>query len=144
MTLNIKIATTPQTKAICYRLRHIVFVEEQRVPVELEIDDHDENGAIHFLGRVGDEPIAASRICLFGTVAKIQRVVVLKEHRSKNFGRQIMQHMLGYIREHNIAPTIALDAQTHALGFYEELGFVVAGDEFIDAGIPHSYMSQPT
>ncbi|MEE9314889.1 MAG: GNAT family N-acetyltransferase [Rhizobiaceae bacterium] len=141
--MKITIATSPEAKALCYRLRHIVFVEEQKVPVELEIDDHDENGAIHFLGRVEGEPVAASRLCLFGEVAKIQRVVVLKDYRSKNYGREIMQHMLDYIRKNKVAPTIALDAQTYALPFYEGLGFVVEGDEFDDAGIPHSYMSQP-
>ena len=48
MQLNISIATTREQRETCSRLRHEVFVEEQSVPVALEIDDHDEKDAIHY------------------------------------------------------------------------------------------------
>ncbi len=142
MNLEITRATSERDKSICFRLRHIVFVEEQGVPVELELDEFDENGAVHFLGRLGDEPIAASRIRVFDDVAKIQRVVVLKDYRGNNFGHEIMQHMIAYICAENLAPTIALDAQTYAMPFYQALGFIAEGEEFDDAGILHVRMVQ--
>jgi len=131
----------------CYRLRHVVFVEEQGVPVEMEIDEHDDAGAYHFLGLVDNEPAAAARIMVFGSgensVAKIQRVVVMKSFRGQKLGRDLMVHLLEFARTNNLAPHIALDAQTYATAFYESLGFTATGDEFDDAGIPHIHMSQP-
>ena len=141
--MNLIQAITPEDKQTCYRLRHVVFVEEQGVPVELEIDEHDEAGAFHFLGWVDGQPAAAARICVFGDMAKIQRVVVLKQFRGQKLGRGLMLHLLNFARDSNLAPQIGLDAQTYAQTFYESLGFIAAGEEFDDAGIPHIHMSQP-
>ncbi|NKB51178.1 MAG: GNAT family N-acetyltransferase [Rhizobiaceae bacterium] len=136
-------AKTLEDKQTCYRLRHIVFVAEQGVPVELEIDEHDEDGAYHFLGRVEGAPAATARICVFGDKAKIQRVVVMKQFRGMKLGRALMMHLIGFARDNKLAPQIALDAQTYATSFYQSLGFVISGNEFDDAGIPHIHMIQP-
>lgn len=143
MKLEISRAVSAEDKAECYRLRHIVFVEEQGVPVELEIDEYDETIARHFIGKVNGQAVAASRICVFDDTAKIQRVVVLEARRGRGYGRDLTIHMLKDIRADNLAPSIALDAQTHAVPFYEALGFAVEGNEFDDAGIPHLRMIQP-
>ncbi len=142
MNLQISIASTEEEKAICYALRHNVFVEEQGVPKELELDEHDEDGAIHFLGRFKGNPVSAARVCKFGDAAKIQRVVVMKSHRGQNFGREIMLFMMEYIKAQKLAPVMALDAQIYALLFYQALGFEEEGEEFDDAGIPHIHMVQ--
>lgn len=76
-------------------------------------------------------------------MAKIQRVVVLEEYRGHRFGQVMMAYLLDYIRSQNMAPQIALDAQTYAQPFYEKLGFIAQGDVFDDAGIPHIHMVQP-
>ena len=141
--LVLKIAATSESVAECLRLRHAVFVDEQNVPVELEIDEHDHSDAIHFIGTIDDQCVATSRICLFGDKAKIQRVAIDKGHRGAGHGRAIMQHMINHIRANRLAPIMALDAQTYALSFYEALGFVAQGEEFDDAGIPHIHMVQP-
>lgn len=139
-------ATTENDRQVCYRLRHVVFVEEQGVPVELEIDEHDEAGAYHFLGKVDGEPAAAARICVFsdkdGAYAKIQRVIVMPQFRGQKLGRDLMVHLMDFARTNNLAPRIALDAQTYATAFYESLGFIASGDVFDDAGIPHIHMTQ--
>ena len=135
--------STDAEKEICYHLRHVVFVEEQGVPVELEIDEFDASDAHHFLGLIDGEPAATARICVFGDIAKIQRVVVMKQFRGRNLGRQLMQHLMNYARGHKLAPNIALDAQTYAVAFYESLGFKTTGEEFDDAGIAHIHMTQP-
>ena len=135
--------TTEAEREICYHLRHVVFVEEQGVPVELEIDEHDAEDAYHFLGLIDGEPAATARICVFGDKAKIQRVVVMKAFRGRNLGRQLMQHLMDFARANKLAPQIALDAQTYAVAFYESLGFETTGEEFDDAGIAHIHMTQP-
>lgn len=141
--MQISQAVTEQDIQTCLELRHVVFVEEQGVPVELEIDEHDSSDAYHFLGLVEGRPAAAARICVFGDSAKIQRVVVLKEFRGLKLGRALMVHLMEFARSRHLAPTIALDAQTYAIRFYQSLGFEVQGEEFDDAGIPHIHMIQP-
>ncbi|MEP0943058.1 MAG: GNAT family N-acetyltransferase [Rhizobiaceae bacterium] len=138
----ISTVTTDAEKDICYHLRHVVFVEEQGVPVELEIDEFDASDAHHFLGLIDGKPAATARICLFGDKAKIQRVVVMKQFRGRNLGRQLMQHLMDFARRNNLAPQIALDAQTYAVPFYQSLGFETIGEEFDDAGIAHIHMTQ--
>jgi predicted GNAT family N-acyltransferase len=142
--MNIIQAKSPTQKALCLKLRHQVFVVEQGVPEELEIDSHDEAEAIHFLGYIDDAPVASARLCVFGQLAKIQRVVVIKEYRGQSLGRMIMQHMMQFVRDNALAPTVGLDAQTYAVSFYEGLGFKPIGEEFDDAGIEHIHMVQPT
>lgn len=143
MSFEVQIADSQSDRQHCYRLRHIVFVEEQDVPVELEIDEMDEANALHVLGRLNGEPVAAGRICIFGQTAKIQRVVVLKEARGQGLGKKLMEFLISHIRSNSMAQHIALDAQTYAEEFYASLGFVPEGDVFDDAGIPHIHMRQP-
>ncbi|MEP1208990.1 MAG: GNAT family N-acetyltransferase [Rhizobiaceae bacterium] len=141
--MSISQVVTDAEKDICYHLRRVVFVEEQGVPVELEIDEHDAVDAYHFLGLIDGQPVATARICVFGDKAKIQRVVVLQPFRGRNLGRQLLQHLMGFARQNNLAPQIALDAQTYAVAFYQSLGFETTGEEFDDAGIAHIHMTQP-
>ncbi len=140
MPLEIAIATTRDQIQTCYRLRHEVFVEEQGVPVEMEIDEYDENGAIHFLGSVDGEAAAAGRIVVKDSTAKMGRIVVTKTQRGGGHGAAMVRFMLAYAAENKLAATAALDAQTSAVGFYEALGFAQEGEEFMDAGIPHVRM----
>ena len=135
-------AETGHDRKICYRLRHDVFVVEQGVPVELELDSHDEDDAIHFLGRIEGVPVAASRLCLESGIAKIQRVVVVPGCRGKGLGRELIEHMMRFVRDGGLATDIALDAQTHAIRFYRKIGFEPTGGEFDDAGIAHIRMVQ--
>jgi len=137
---EIKIPASKDERRSCYRLRHIVFVEEQNVPVELEIDEHDETDAIHFLGAWSGEDAAAARMIITGDTAKIGRLVVLKPYRGKQLGHKMMQAMLDHAWQNPTVTQVVLDAQTYALPFYERLGFEPVGEEFMDAGIPHLRM----
>ncbi|MEM8749501.1 MAG: GNAT family N-acetyltransferase [Pseudomonadota bacterium] len=138
--MEISIATTQQEREACYRLRHVVFVEEQGVPVELEIDEHDEATAIHFMGMIGTELVATARLCVFGEMAKIQRVAVARSQRGCGLGKQIIEHLVRFARDEKLGDIITLDAQTHAIEFYRTLGFETQGDVFDDAGIDHIRM----
>ena len=117
-----------------------MFVEEQKVPVELEIDEHDEADALHFLGSASEHAVVTARLCIFGEKAKIQRVAVDSSFRGSGYGKDIMQYMIDYVRAQQLAPMIALDAQAYATSFYEALGFKSEGEVFDDAGISHIHM----
>jgi predicted GNAT family N-acyltransferase len=121
-----------------YDVRMKVFVEEQNVPKEEELDHHDET-AIHFVGYLDDEPIAASRVRFVDDYGKLERICVAKEHRGKHYGKMLMQVMEETIIENGYEKA-KLNAQTHAESFYQESGYKTNSGEFMDAGIPHVEM----
>lgn len=139
--MNIKIVTSQREKDDALLVRRTVFVEEQQVPLELEIDGH-ENEAIHFVG-YNDEnkPIAASRVRLLDHSGKLERICVLKEYRGQSYGKQIIRFMEAIIQDNKYTKAL-LHSQTHAQKFYEELGYKVISDVFMDAGIPHIKMKK--
>lgn len=121
----------------CIEIRLEVFVGEQNVPLEEERDEYDAT-ALHFLATEGDAALATARVILKnnGATAKIGRVAVLKPARGRGIGAALIRHI-----ENDVPATeYLLDAQSHALAFYERLGYVAYGDEFMDAGIPHFHM----
>ncbi|GMB08966.1 putative GNAT family N-acyltransferase [Thermolongibacillus altinsuensis] len=119
-------------------VRRKVFVEEQNVPVEEEIDQF-ENESVHFVVYDQDEPIAAGRFRTIEGIGKIERICVLREHRQRGIGKLIMEKIEQFAREQGIQKA-KLNAQTHAQPFYEKLGYETVSDVFLDAGIPHVTM----
>ena len=117
-------------------LRKKVFVEEQNVPIGLEIEG--ESSCIHFvLYDDEQQPQATARLLpIDKETYKVQRMAVAKEARKKGYGRMLMEYVEGYaFTEH--AKKLILGAQTQAIPFYESLGFKVVGEEYLDAGIKH-------
>ncbi len=121
----------------CFDVRVTVFVTEQNVPIAEEQDEFDETAA-HFLAELDGKPVGTARLLMKenGTLAKITRVAVLREARGQNIGAALIRHIEA------TAPVsrFALDAQVHALPFYERLGYKAVGDVFMEAGIPHRHM----
>lgn len=124
----------------CLALRYTVFVDEQGVPVEEERDAHDAE-AVHLLATIGGEPAGTARIVFHGNMGKIGRVCVLRQHRGTGLGAALVQACLERIEATPGISRAMLGAQTHALGFYERLGFVAEGPVYLDAGIPHRDMA---
>ncbi len=125
-------------------VRRAVFIEEQQVPEELEIDEHDrpDTGTVHFVAYAGETPVGASRLRPYAPgVGKVERVAVLKSERGTGLGRELMlavektARRLGY-------HSLKLNAQTHAQRFYEKLGYQPHGDVFDEAGIEHIAMEK--
>lgn len=125
-------------------IRMKVFVEEQGVPRELELDEYDESPSScrHFIVLNEDgEPIATGRWKEYEPgVAKMQRIAVLKPDRGSGIGRQLLEGMeedalkLGYTAS-------LLDAQCTAEAFYKKLGYITESTEpFLDADILHVRM----
>ncbi len=124
--------------AICHALRRTVFIEEQAVPEEDELDDRDAD-AVHLLATVDGRAMGSARLLLDGPTATIGRVCVLAEARGTGLGKALMRAALDSLRARGVT-TAELGAQVHAIGFYEALGFVAEGPEYMDAGIPHRHM----
>ena len=121
-------------------IRRTVFIEEQRVPEAEEWDGLD-GEAIQLLAWDGDRPVGTARILIRGETGKIGRVAVLREGRGKGTGAALIRAAIARLRQVPGVTTAKLGAQTHALGFYERLGFVAFGAEYDDAGIRHRDMS---
>ncbi|MCZ0756183.1 GNAT family N-acetyltransferase [Anoxybacillus sp. J5B_2022] len=120
-------------------VRRLVFVEEQHVPVEEEID-HFEDEAIHFVLYDETKPVGAGRLRLLDeATSKIERICVLHDYRKKGIGRLLMEHIEQVAKQHGAAKA-KLNAQTHAEPFYKKLGYETISDVFLDAGIPHVTM----
>lgn len=117
-------------------VRRAVFIEEQQVPEELEWDGLDET-AFHLLAReAGGRPIGSARMLPDGHIG---RMAVLRGHRGTGIGSALLRRMLDEARQQGLKIAY-LDAQVHAIPFYERLGFKAEGAEFMDAGIPHRQM----
>ncbi|WP_102028070.1 GNAT family N-acetyltransferase [Salirhabdus sp. Marseille-P4669] len=136
--MEVKIVASDQELQDAYMVRKEVFIVEQNVPVELEMDEYDAK-AIHFVGYEEDEPICASRLRFVDSYGKLERICVRREARGKSYGKQIIAAMEKQITVRGY-PKAKLNAQTHAIGFYESLGYEVVSEEFMDAGIPHVTM----
>ncbi len=137
----IAIAITPDI-ATCRALRRTVFIEEQGVPEADEIDDLDPV-ATHLLATVGGRPVGSARIVVMGETGKIGRVCVLADQRGTGLGAALVRAAVAHLATVPGVRHAKLGAQTHAIGFYERLGFVATGPDYMDAVIPHRDMIGP-
>ena len=120
----------------CFSIRMAVFVGEQGVPPEEELDELD-NAALHVLALWQGEPAGTARAVQKAPgLCKIGRVAVQAQFRKFGIGRALMRG----VEATSPGSAFMLDAQIQAIGFYETLGYVVEGPEFLDAGIPHRLM----
>jgi predicted GNAT family N-acyltransferase len=121
-----------------FELRFEVFVDEQGVPRELELDELDA-GAIHLVAIRHDQVVGTLRMLEHDGAAKIGRVAVRAAARHSGIGARLMERAAAIARERGFAE-IVLHAQVTVAGFYRRLGYVEEGDRFDEAGIPHIAM----
>jgi predicted GNAT family N-acyltransferase len=115
------------------RLRTAVFVVEQNVPADLEMDGRD-GGCVHALAEtIAGEPIGTGRLMPDG---RIGRMAVLAGWRGKGVGAAILEALMAEAKRRGFRETY-LHAQSHAKDFYARHGYAVEGDEYLEAGIPH-------
>ena len=125
--------------ALPLEIRRVVFILGQNVSLEEEIDGLDPE-ALHLLAFDGDRPVGTARILLGDGYGKIGRVAVLEEARGKGAGLALMRAAVERLKAEAGIREARLGAQTHALAFYERLGFEAHGPVYDDAGIPHRDM----
>lgn len=121
-------------------VRKAVFVEEQGVDPEIEVDEHDET-AIHLAAYdENGEPVGAGRFrTLDDRTGKVERIAVLADYRDEGLGRAIMGRIEEIAREEGV-DRLVLHSQTRAAPFYARVGYEQVGEEFEEAGIPHVEM----
>ncbi|WP_437735675.1 GNAT family N-acetyltransferase [Sorangium sp. So ce1335] len=120
------------------RLRHEVFVVEQAVPADIEVDELDAE-AQHYVVLGGDEVVATMRIVPYEDALKVGRVAVRKDLRGAGLGRRLLEEAIRIAAAQG-ARALVLNAQVAAAPFYRKLGFVEEGPIFDEAGIPHTRM----
>jgi predicted GNAT family N-acyltransferase len=125
----------------CVEIRLEVFVSEQGVPVEEELDDLDAT-ASHVLAWLDGQPVGTGRIVFEAEQARVGRMAVRAPYRGRGIGSALLRTLLERARASGI-PSVYLAAQVHALGFYQRFGFAVYGEPFLDGGIPHRWMRLP-
>ena len=122
------------TNEIC-AIRYEVFVDEQNVPVDLEIDGLD-GKAKHALAFIDEVPIGTGRILNDGHIG---RVAVLKNYRGLGIGKLIMKELIKCAQDMSLEK-VWLSSQWHAHSFYLDFGFVCVDEIYKEAGIDHIKM----
>lgn len=145
----VRVAEDPADREACFAVRKEVFVGEQGVPEDIEYDAYDAV-AVHVLAvREDGVPLGTGRL-LHGeaaagktggdvTVGSLGRLAVTQAARGLGVGAALVRAVEDAARARGLV-AVDLHAQTHALGFYERLGYAAYGPEFPDAGIPHRAM----
>ncbi len=129
----------PEEAPLWRAIRHEVFVLGQGVRSEEEVDGRD-GACRHVLAHAGGAPVGTARVRPAGRTAKIERVAVLPRARGAGTGAAIMRWIAARLAEEGAWDDARLGAQTHALGFYERLGWRAEGPEYLDARILHRDM----
>jgi predicted GNAT family N-acyltransferase len=124
--------------AKAFAIRKRVFVREQGVPDEIELD-RDDKLALHFLAFKEGKAVGTARVVMRRRSAKIGRMAVLKTHRGRGIGTKLLKRAIVIAKKQG-AQQIYLHAQVPVIGFYEALAFRCVGPVFDEAGIPHRKM----
>ncbi|TAK92051.1 MAG: GNAT family N-acetyltransferase [Burkholderiaceae bacterium] len=138
-TFTLKTGTWDTLKAHAQAIRLAVFVEEQKVPLDMEWDEWDAR-SLHAVAFMGNQAVATGRLLPDGHIG---RMAVLKEWRQQKIGSAILRLLMleAHARgQHHLI----LHAQTSAAAFYEHFGFTRSGEEFEEAGIAHVRMEKTT
>ena len=133
----VEITERPQMEQ-AWTIRRMVFIEEQHVPEEIEMDE-DDSDAFHALALDGSRPVGCGRMVVHDGYVKIGRMAVLRERREEGIGRRILTFLMEQARRQGFRRAV-LHAQLTAEGFYLKNGYIPEGEVFEEAGIMHRRM----
>ena len=136
MEIKVHLATTKQELQQVREIRKKVFIVEQNVPEDVEIDQY-ENSSHHIIALLDDKFIGTARWRKTENGMKLERFAVLKEKRGLGIGKELVRFILKQIKKESV---IYLHAQDHVISFYKKLGFYSVGDHFYEGGISHQKM----
>lgn len=142
--LEVRQVRTPDEFAAVVELRRRVFGLEQGIGGS-RFDDPEDARSIHALAVVPEGAVGTGRLTLNANPdgeAQVTWVATLPEYRGRGIGTAVMRFLLERADEAG-ASMVALNAQTHALNFYRQLGFVAFGSRFEAFGIEHQLMVRP-
>jgi len=133
--LSVRVGSWEELGALAAPVRFRVFVEEQGVPAEMELDASDPLSR-HALARWGEVVVGTGRLLPDGHLG---RMAVLAEWRGRGVGAALLQALMDEAVRRGMR-RLMLSAQTHAIGFYARFGFVPEGAVYDEAGLPHQAM----
>lgn len=133
--LSIELLPWDQAREHAAPIRFAVFVEEQGVPRELELDDRDAH-CVHAVAFEDGRAVATGRLLPDGHIG---RMAVLKAWRGRGIGGRMLVKLMDRARSRGDRE-LFLTAQVHAIDFYRAYGFEEEGEEYLEAGIPHRDM----
>ena len=133
--LRIELLQWEQARGHAAPIRFAVFVEEQGVPLDIELDEMDEK-SLHALAFHNDQPVGTGRLLPDGHIG---RMAVLRDWRGRGVGGRILAALMDEARRRGHR-AVVLSAQVQATAFYRSHGFAEEGAEYLDAGIPHRDM----
>ncbi|MFC3338723.1 GNAT family N-acetyltransferase [Paracandidimonas soli] len=116
-------------------VRKIVFIDEQGVSLEEEMDGRDDQ-CVHAVAWSGNTAVGTGRLLPEGSIG---RMAVLREYRGRKVGSLLLTALVESARSKGYAQ-VYLAAQEHALPFYLRHGFIPEGERFFEAGIAHVMM----
>ena len=128
-----------QLKSECNLIRQAVFIEEQNISPELELDDRDQH-CLHAIIQLNRQTIGTARIDL-EKQGKIGRLAILKPYRNQGYGKRLLQK-LEEIAKQECLSHVWLNAQKSSLNFYLKLGYQIVSEEFLEANIIHLEMKK--
>jgi predicted GNAT family N-acyltransferase len=135
---DIRFGNWGELQADCKMIRFEVFVEEQKVPAEIELDDMDAVCLHAVAYDAAGTPIGTGRLLPDGHIG---RMAVRKLARGSGIGGALLEALMAQAQARG-DKVVALSAQTHAAPFYARFGFAIDGEEFYEAGIPHINMTR--
>jgi predicted GNAT family N-acyltransferase len=136
--VSIRIAAWPEARADAMSVREAVFVVEQGVPPEIELDEWDPQCDHALALEPGGRAVGTGRLLPDGHIG---RMAVLRDWRGRGVGGAIVAALVERAAARGMT-RLVLNAQTHAAPFYARYGFVAFGDEFMEADIPHVAMAR--
>ncbi len=139
--LSYKLVASDRELKEAFEVRKRVFVDEQGIAENLELDDRD-GEALHMVVKDGERVIGTARVIfLANNQAKIERMAVLKPFRRKGVGRRIISFLNEELRKKQVEQVV-VHAQYAVVGFYKLCGFEESSSPFWEAGIKHIKMER--
>jgi len=124
-----------------FDVRRDVFIEEQGVSEDEEMDGRDDDAA-QFVAYDDDYAVGTARVRTpEESVGKVERVAVRETYRRRGVGKALMERVEAWANDHGFE-ALKLHAQTHVEQFYADLGYETTSDVFEEAGIDHVAMEK--
>ncbi len=136
--VSLKVAESPEDRLKAFMVRGVVFCGEQGVRYDIEHDEL-EDAAVHVLGEIDGEPVAAGRLRCLPDYAKLERIAVRAPWRGHGIGSEITRLLLRLARERGYS-SYRMNAQAYLQEYYGRFGFRAVGESFMEAGIEHVSM----
>ena len=141
--IRVKKVENDQELKEAFKIRAVVFIDEQACPPEEEFDGFDDEST-HFIAYIDGEPVGTCRYRKTRKGLKLERFAVVKAQRGSGVGKRLVQTTLGHIEKQDLAKgtLIYLHAQVSAMPLYARYGFQKVGEKFEEVGIEHFEMEK--